>query len=138
MPLTLPLQAPDSSSVPGAGNPSPPALTSFHPGQCGAHLHCSVAFLWALQRAGDFLGCPLYIICPVWAYSLPSSPCCQGPAILQVQYRMVSPRENHKMLQASQCWIFGESSFFPFFHSFMLIGDSWFPTPWFLKTYATS
>lgn len=51
--------APNSSSMPRAGNLVPPSLISFHP-DCwqgrGAHLHCSAAFFWAASE-GRSLSC---------------------------------------------------------------------------------
>lgn len=128
-PLTLPPWAPDSSSMPRAGNRAPPSLISFHQDCVG---HTCIAWLLSsgpFQREGhlSWLSSPSYILCQVWAYFL---------SLLSLLSRMQnasSSVQNGKYQRKSQNYPSVPESdllgpfFFSFFHS-LLIRDSWFLT----------
>ena len=115
--------------MPSAGSPAPPSLTSFYPGLGGgAHLVAQVLSSGLLQRAGHFLGCPLYFTFFVQSdlSPFPPLPVVKVPRKLQVQSRMVRIQGNHKNLQVSQCQILWDPLSFP---SFTLL--CWLETPGF-------
>lgn len=134
--LTIQIMAPNPSTegflsrqllhIPGLASPS---LISF-PQDCVGHFCMpSCLPLGCFREQVTFHGCPLYLT--FLAYSgfalLPSSPCCQGPRMLQVQCRMISISEKSQDPPSVLKPDLLESSFLPFIHSLMLISHPMIP-----------